>query len=200
MLITIITMYRGHDAEMFVHAVKGTLTAEQRDAWRKAHYCDDHFEGRFEGDEDDMNNMFFRTLTLDEVGEPCTILTADGEVSEQKLTQIPAVKVDCIGFDVWGPKTDDGPYAVGGSIHVSNDTNVDIQIECHDEPDCYNDVMDAVGQVFGLVDRDHWPDSLVEMFQNHIAPGSEFQVGLDGDRLVFLPVGDELTSHPLPTQ
>lgn len=60
MKVTVITMYRGYDAEMFTQVVEGTLTEEQRGEWRKVHGCDEHFRG----DEDETNNMFFRELEV----------------------------------------------------------------------------------------------------------------------------------------
>lgn len=78
--VTVITMYRGHDAEMFTQVVEGELTAAQRDAWRKAHSCDDHFEG----DEDDYNNMFFRILMLrPEILGTCDLMNVDAPESEE---------------------------------------------------------------------------------------------------------------------
>ena len=55
MALTVITMYRGKDAETFVQVVEGVLTDEQKEEWSRAHCCDDHYDG----DEDDMNNMTF---------------------------------------------------------------------------------------------------------------------------------------------
>ena len=74
--VTVITMYRGHaggpvDAEMFTMVVEGELTAAQRDAWRKDHFCDEYFEG----DEDDCSNMFFRFIKLH---SGCWSETVDG--------------------------------------------------------------------------------------------------------------------------
>lgn len=58
-IATVITMYRGHDAEMFTQVVAGKLTEQQRRAWRDAHGCD--LDG--DEDEDDTNNLFFREIT-----------------------------------------------------------------------------------------------------------------------------------------
>ncbi len=60
-IATVITMYRGHDAEMFTQVVGGKLTEEQRRAWRDAHGCDQ--EDADEDDYDNINNMFFREIT-----------------------------------------------------------------------------------------------------------------------------------------
>ena len=54
-MLTVITMYRGWDAEMFCQVVEGELTDDQKSEWRKKHNCDEHYEGN----EDDLNNMFF---------------------------------------------------------------------------------------------------------------------------------------------
>jgi hypothetical protein len=54
--ITVISMYRGYDAENFVQIVEGKLTKKQKAAWRKGHLCDEFYKG----DGDDTNNMFFR--------------------------------------------------------------------------------------------------------------------------------------------
>jgi len=73
MKVTIITMYRGHDAEIFVQAVEGELTAAQKDQWQKAHSCDSHFVG----DEDDKNSMFFRVLTPLNGSETHSLMNVD---------------------------------------------------------------------------------------------------------------------------
>ena len=54
-MITVMTMFRGEDAEIFVQVVEGRLTPEQRAAWRAAHQCDVEEDG-----DGDSNNMFFR--------------------------------------------------------------------------------------------------------------------------------------------
>lgn len=55
-MLTLITMYRGFDAEIFTQVVEGRLTPEQRSNWRKAFQCDEHYNGP----EDDENAMWFR--------------------------------------------------------------------------------------------------------------------------------------------
>ena len=78
--VTIITMYQGKDAETFVHAVEGELTAEQQTAWRNEYFCDEFFDEE-ESDPDDMNNMFFRTVkVLPNNDEIANLLVADGGV------------------------------------------------------------------------------------------------------------------------
>jgi len=56
--VTVVTMYRGHDAETFVGVVEGKLTDEQKDAWRKTHKCDQYGPK----EPDDENNMGFRVV------------------------------------------------------------------------------------------------------------------------------------------
>ncbi len=207
MLVTIITMYRGHDAETFVHAVRGTLTDEQRDEWRKAHECDGHYDG----DEDDMNNMFFRTMHLGENNEISGLKNADGEKDTPQaekdkatLVKLPSVKVDCTDFEAADSDDMSGTTYYGGSIHVSNRTNVDVEIVCggndRGDDECRWPTMEAVADALGLVSPEHWDDELADELNRQIHPGLEFQVGLDGDRLVFLPVDEELTSFPAPPQ
>ena len=73
MLITVITMYRGHDAEMFTQAVVGRIDENERSKWRKAHGCDEHFPN-----DEDMNNMFFRELEILPNGKtPTNLLNVD---------------------------------------------------------------------------------------------------------------------------
>lgn len=73
MVVTIITMYRGHDAETFVQVVEGELTDKQKTKWRKAHNCDE-----FCDDEFDENNMFFQTAHVRKDQKPTDLLYADG--------------------------------------------------------------------------------------------------------------------------
>jgi hypothetical protein len=77
-MITIITMYRGHDAEMFVQAVKGELSDEDKKKWREGHKCDE-----FHCDDevlcDDHNNLFFRLLDIKNSPEPTGLKNVDGE-------------------------------------------------------------------------------------------------------------------------
>ena len=70
-VFTVITMYRAHDAEMFTHVVKGELTAAERAEWRKRFDCDN--------EEDEPNNMFFRTLKPLQTGEMADLFCVDGE-------------------------------------------------------------------------------------------------------------------------
>jgi hypothetical protein len=74
-IVTVITMYRGVDAEFFVQVVNGSLSAAQRDEWRKAHLCDDHYPE----DEDDQNSMFFRELLVKDKGKLHDLDNVDGE-------------------------------------------------------------------------------------------------------------------------
>ena len=62
MKVTIITMYRARDAEMFTQVVEGELTDEQKDKWRNTHECDEHDPDPVDGD--CPNNMFFRVLEV----------------------------------------------------------------------------------------------------------------------------------------
>lgn len=80
-IVTVITMYRASDAEMFVHVVDGQLTAEQREAWRKGHLCDD-FCPEEEEDDGCVNNMCFREIKAEDFAKPdvpCGLLNWDGE-------------------------------------------------------------------------------------------------------------------------
>lgn len=79
LVVTVITMYRAHDAEMFTQVIEGELTAEQRDEWRKVHFCDQH-SGKDEDDWDGINNMFFRVIRVraPETGT-ATMVNVDGE-------------------------------------------------------------------------------------------------------------------------
>jgi len=61
-VVTVITMFRGYDAEIFTQVVAGELTEKQRDAWRKAHFCDQHCNVSEE--EDGYNSMFFRAIRV----------------------------------------------------------------------------------------------------------------------------------------
>jgi len=76
MIITVITKYQGRDAESFVTVVRGTINAEQRDAWRKMHECDEYYKGH----PADVNNMFFRTMDLGHSQKPTLSMpNVDGE-------------------------------------------------------------------------------------------------------------------------
>lgn len=78
MVVTVVTMYRGQDAETFVQVVEGELDEDQRDAWRKAHFCDQHCH--VSEDHDNYNNMFFRVMRVraPEAGT-ATMVNVDGE-------------------------------------------------------------------------------------------------------------------------
>ena len=60
-IVTVISMYRAHDAEMFVTVVEGSLSDEDKDGWRKSHSCDDHATTK---DDDKVSNMGFREIDL----------------------------------------------------------------------------------------------------------------------------------------
>lgn len=78
MKVTVITMYRSHDAELFTQVVEGELTAEQMDAWRQAHSCDEY--DPLERDED-PSNMFFRVLDVLPNEGTADLLNVDGPVN-----------------------------------------------------------------------------------------------------------------------
>lgn len=80
-IVTVITMYRAYDAESFVTVVVGELTDDQKSEWRKAHLCDD-----FATDEDEPDNMFFRTITLNETPTASTLFNIDGEKPPSALS------------------------------------------------------------------------------------------------------------------
>ena len=83
--VTVITMYRGHDAEMFTQVVEGEMTAEQMDEWRKAHFCDQHGDV---DEDDDYNNMFFRIIPLhSQATEVTDLLNVDGEEDSTNTTK-----------------------------------------------------------------------------------------------------------------
>lgn len=75
MKVTVITMYRGYDAQMFCYVVEGELTPEQKIEWRKRHECDEFCDS----DDEDQNNMFFRVTKIGGSGEPTRLLNVDGE-------------------------------------------------------------------------------------------------------------------------
>lgn len=77
MLVTIITMYRGRDAEIMTNVVEGRLTKKDRQAWRKAHLCDEFYPAN--EDEEDINNMFFRELETGTDHKPAALWNVDGE-------------------------------------------------------------------------------------------------------------------------
>jgi hypothetical protein len=74
--VTVITMCRGYDAEMFCQVVDGPLTDEQKDKWREAHSCDAFYPE--DADPDDMNNMFFREVEILPVEKTADLLNVDG--------------------------------------------------------------------------------------------------------------------------
>lgn len=212
MLVTTITMYRGRDAESFIYTVCGTLTPEQRDEWRKHHHCDNHYDG----DPDDFNNMFFRTVSLGENQSPGDMVNVDGEnhppvdqVRQEAMDKLRHVTVDCIDFDAADSNDGGGTTYYGGTIHIGNNTNIDIEIVCsgNDRGDdlCRWPTMEAVANALGLVSPEYWDDEdLIDEFNRLIHPGAEFQIGLDitdyGRFMVFLPVNGELTTYPIPPQ
>jgi len=71
--VTVITMYRGCDAELFTQVVSGSLNQEERTKWRKMHKCDEYCH-----DVDDVNNMFFREIEINSDHEPTDLLNVDG--------------------------------------------------------------------------------------------------------------------------
>jgi hypothetical protein len=72
-VFTVITMYRSDDAEMFTHVVKGVLTNAERAEWRKRFDCDGY------SNNEEPNNMFFRTLKPLQSGEMADLFCVDGE-------------------------------------------------------------------------------------------------------------------------
>ena len=81
MRVTVITMYRSSDAELFTQGVEGELTDEQKEEWRKAHRCDEH---DLEPDDDCPNNLFFRVLDVlpgdwKTASAPPCLLNVDGD-------------------------------------------------------------------------------------------------------------------------
>jgi hypothetical protein len=89
--VTVITMYRGHDAEVLVQVVEGRLTDEQKRAWRDAHGCDLPGE---EDSDDDVNNMFFREFDAPVPNDQAAdLFNADGETyANTSLPQNPNLK------------------------------------------------------------------------------------------------------------
>jgi hypothetical protein len=75
-VFTVITMYRASDAEMFTHVVKGELTDAERAEWRKRFDCDGF---NSDNEEEEPNNMFFRTLKPLQSGEMADLFCVDGE-------------------------------------------------------------------------------------------------------------------------
>ena len=78
--ITVITMYRGYDAEMFVRVIQGNLTEDEVDEWRKSHKCDEY---HCDNDDtcDDHNNMFFRKLRVRSPATgTCDLVNVDGDM------------------------------------------------------------------------------------------------------------------------
>lgn len=79
MIVTVITMYRGRDAESFVWVVRGPLTSEQHDTWRKRFKCDSYYKGN----PCDVNNMFFRQMDMGHSQKPPQAMkNVDGENDE----------------------------------------------------------------------------------------------------------------------
>ncbi len=78
MIVTVITMYRAHDAEMFTQVVEGSLTDAQRQEWRDAHDCDG--EAAEDAFSDELpNNLFFRELVVMPNTGVAMIKNVDGE-------------------------------------------------------------------------------------------------------------------------
>ena len=69
--VTVITMHRYWDAEVFTSVVNGVLTGEEMDAWRKSHNCD--------GEDDSLNSMSFTTLELLQSHKPIDLENVDEE-------------------------------------------------------------------------------------------------------------------------
>ena len=80
MLVTTITMFRAHDAEMFTHTVQGVISLEDRVVWRAAHFCDEFHLDEDGEPEEEQNNMFFRTFELGSGDGTCDLLNVDGPV------------------------------------------------------------------------------------------------------------------------
>ena len=169
MLVTTITMYRGRDAESFIYTVRGTLTPEQRDEWRKYHHCDNHYEG----DPDDFNNMFFRTVSLNDSQSPGTMVNVDGEkhppvaqIRKEAMDKLPNVTVDCVDFEVADSSNNHGTTYYGGSIHVTGSA-CDIDIDCigNDRGDdlCYWPTMEAVAKALGLVAPEDYEPPVINL-------------------------------------
>lgn len=78
-IVTIITMYRGWDAEMFVQAVRGKLSTTDKEKWRKSHKCGTYHCAN-EDVCDDHNDMFFLELIPKQLPEPTGLNNIDGEL------------------------------------------------------------------------------------------------------------------------
>lgn len=70
--ITVVTMYRADDAEFFCQLVHGQLTDKQRKQWRHAH-------GIGQDEDDEKNEMFFRTLKPLPNDKVSGLFNVDGE-------------------------------------------------------------------------------------------------------------------------
>lgn len=142
-MLTLITMYRGWDAEIFTQVVEGRLTPEQRSKWRKAFNCDEHYDGK----PDDENNMSFREFqdilpnhAIEDMFNACgdnTILQAlspDGyaivteDVPESLAEALNREKISC-GFDegVFWLLDDNGkePTSVGGYVILRTNQGIE---------------------------------------------------------------------------
>lgn len=73
-MITIVTLYDGDSVDTFVALIQGIVTPTQRDDLRRNFNCDDYFEG----DEDDMRNLFFCETEISTISE-LDLLNVDGE-------------------------------------------------------------------------------------------------------------------------
>lgn len=83
MTVTIITMYRGWDAETFVQVVDGPLDTIMRDEWKKSHSC-----GRFHCDDkyncDEHNDMWFREMKIKDCTKVHKLMNVDGDMGKNK--------------------------------------------------------------------------------------------------------------------
>lgn len=63
MIVTVITCYEGSSGATYVGAVAGTMSKEQRQAFRKHYECQ---ESAYPGDDDDdeADYMFFREVVV----------------------------------------------------------------------------------------------------------------------------------------
>lgn len=83
-MVTVITMYRGDDAEMFTQVVDGSLTSEERQKWRDAHNCDQPGDDEME----DRSNMFFREFDKPlSAGKTSDLHDVDGEGKEPTVNE-----------------------------------------------------------------------------------------------------------------
>jgi hypothetical protein len=76
MKVTVITMWRGRDCEIFVAVVEGVLTDEEKKAWRQSHKCDEFYTDKVE----DENYMHFGVRDVLKSKEPSTLTNASEDV------------------------------------------------------------------------------------------------------------------------